>query len=120
MRHPLLQAGADRRGTAEPPGSAPLDSLKRGEAGRDHVLRKTCGTEKFPFLSVPCRNRGFWANGPWNGAEQGGKERNGAEHQSGGGAFETLSAPSTLLPRRTRAGRPGVRLRKDLRNLLQK
>ena len=103
--------------TADPSGSVAFDSLKRGGRGRNRVLWKICGTEKFPFLPFPCRNHGFWLPGPWNGAEQGGKGRNGAEHQSGGSEIETPTAPATPLRRRTPAGRPGGQLRNDLRNL---
>jgi hypothetical protein len=114
---PLDAPGAGAPLTADPSGSAAFDSLKRGERGRNRVLWKICGTEKFPFLPFPCRNHGFWVPGPWNGAEQGGKGRNGAEHQNGGGEIAAPTAPATPLPRRTPAGRPGGQLRNGLRNL---
>ena len=70
MKHPLPQTHADGKAAAlasAPPntprasasrivvplGSAPLDNLRRGETGRDQVLWKTCGTEKFPVPSMP-------------------------------------------------------------------
>jgi len=61
--------GAGAPLTADPSGSAAFDSMKRGERGRNRVLWKICGTEKFPFLPFPCRNHGFSVHGPWNGAE---------------------------------------------------